>query len=60
MRYAVVRWGRSVARAQADRRKTLLDLDQAAVALRDGGDRDRALDLLLKTQSTLMRAWVDE
>lgn len=59
VRRAVVGWVRSLVR-EAERREALFDLDQAAAALRGGGNPERALDLLLKTRSNLMRAWVDD
>jgi len=59
VRLAAVGWVRSLVREEAQR-ELLFDLDQAVQLLRDGGDRERALDLVLKTRSNLLRRWVED
>lgn len=59
VRCAAVGWVRSLIR-EADRREMLFDLDHAVEALRGGRDPERALDLMLKTRSNLLRAWVED
>jgi PKHD-type hydroxylase len=59
MRLAAVGWVRSLIREDAQR-ELLFDLDQAARQLRDGGDPERALDLVLKTRSNLLRRWLED
>lgn len=59
VRAAAVGWVRSLVR-EADRREMLFDLDRAVEALRGGRDPERALDLVLKTRSNLLRGWVED
>lgn len=59
MRLAAVGWVRSLVREEAQR-ELLFDLDEAIALLRRGGDRERAMDLVLKARSNLLRRWLDD
>lgn len=59
MRLAVVGWVRSLIREDAQR-ELLFDLDQAVRLLREESGRERALDLVLKTRSNLLRRWLED
>lgn len=59
VRMAAVGWIRSLIR-EAAQRELLFDLDQVVEQLRQGGSRERALDLTLKIRSNLLRAWLED
>jgi PKHD-type hydroxylase len=58
-RLAAVGWVRSLVREEAQR-ELLFELDEAIALLRLGGDRERAMDLVLKARSNLLRRWLDD
>lgn len=59
VRLAAVGWVRSFIRDEGQR-ELLFDIDQAVQLLRDGGERDRVMDLILKTRSNLLRRWAED
>lgn len=59
VRLAAVGWVRSFVRDEA-RRELLFDLEEAVELLRRGSGPERALDLILKARSNLLRRWIDD
>jgi PKHD-type hydroxylase len=59
VRLAAVGWVRSLVREDTQR-ELLFDLDQAIELLRTRRDPERALDLVLKTRSNLLRRWIED
>jgi PKHD-type hydroxylase len=59
VRFAAVGWVRSLVREDAQR-ELLFDLDQVIELLRRGADPERALDLVLKARSNLLRRWIED
>lgn len=58
-RLAAIGWVRSLIRDDG-RRELLFDLEQAVELLRARRDPERALDLVLKTRSNLLRRWIED